>query len=96
MAHWGHKIALKQFLTQKTDDSSVEEVARNFISVLKPFANMLNERENRIFAVVDLEDIIYDFESVLNDTFDEPKVDVFNDIFENLYDWADANRVWIS
>ena len=82
MAIWKYKVDIKQFLNDD-DDSNFGDIATNIIkelrSVFKPGQSQ------------SLDSIIWDLEAFNNDD----DVDDFDVTLTDLYDWADANYVWL-
>ena len=84
MAIWRKTVNIKDLLT---DDESPEEVVR--------IAGELTSRLEKAFPHpdYDLEDIIEEFKDI--EVTDKRPVVLFNDTLSRLYDWADAERVWL-
>lgn len=85
MAQWKHTIKLKDLL----DDEDVDrEEAKRLggemaLRLLAPEPKRLFGNDIRLQAVI---------ERFQTDCLSQPD---FNDILDDLYDWADNNRVWI-
>lgn len=80
---WQHTLKLKDLLTNDDSDETAVNVARETKIRVQNFA------KSRGFEQDDaLEEITYWFDDVAtcND---------FNGVLNELYDWADDNRVWI-
>ena len=86
MTEWKHKINIKPYLSDKDDHAAIVAACGGILGQL---ANLREEFKND----EDLDGIEYDFNVILND--DEAEIAEFNDVLEWLYDWADANRVWL-
>ena len=84
MTKWRKTVNIKDLLG---DDESPEEVVRVAAAIVGRF--------NKAFPDPDygLEDIISEFEDIRVD--DKRPCLLFNDTLSSLYDWADAERVWL-
>ena len=84
MTKWRKTVNIKDLLG---DDESPEEVVRVAAAIVG--------RLNKAFPDPDygLEDIISEFEDIRVD--DKRPCLLFNDTLSSLYDWADAERVWL-
>ena len=84
IANWRKTVNIKDLLT---DDDSPENCVR--------VASVIVERLRKAFPEPpdNLEWILDEFEDISADD-KRPSV-LFNDTLESLYDWADAERVWL-
>ena len=81
---WRETVNIKDLLT---DDDSPENCENTAKALVKRLRAAFPKPD------YDLENIISDFEDVSAN--DKRPLALFNDILDNLYDWADANRVWL-
>lgn len=89
MKQWKHKIDIKQYLGEDDSPEAVRSAAKGVVAEL----NKLRIAFAGAYAEYDLLEMIEGFEFVTED--DTPDVAEFNYILSDLYDWADAERVWL-
>lgn len=88
MSNWKYKIDVVDLWEKYPEEISFEEFKEELMPILSEAATDLSY----IFQdeeTMKLEDIIREIE----DSEDE---DEFDYAWQNLYDWADENRVWIA
>ena len=86
MTEWIHKINIKPYISDRTDRAAIVAACKGVLRELDRIAVAFKEGGA-------LGDIMREFQAVLDD--EEAGIDEFNDVLEWLYDWADANRVWL-
>jgi hypothetical protein len=91
MTHWRKTIHLKQFLSDDDSDSNAREAAAKIGAVLK------RQPEYREGEFDDFSVIADEMADIEHDPHDDGYrvVTHVNDCLAALYDWADAERVWI-
>ena len=95
MANWRKKIKLKDLLEEDESDEAVREVARQFVERLK--------RQSEYPDDFGFELIVQEFDDMSHCSSTGTDVyggrftlcDWFNKVLNDLYDWADYERVWI-
>lgn len=87
MANWKLHIDISNIWDKYPDEIDFEEFKSSIISELNTYIDQINE----IFG----EDEAIEYENIVNDLNDTEDEDEFNYAWQNLYDWADANLVWI-
>lgn len=87
MPEWRKTVRLKQLLSHDAEipSSVLRETALKFAERLK--------REPEYETDIDLLTIVDQFEDIAE--ADDATLQDFNDLLAELYDWADAERVWI-
>jgi Zn-dependent M32 family carboxypeptidase len=89
MAKWIMKIDVSDIWQKYEDDNDFEAFKSELLPVLQSktekISNVLGEDEAREY-----EDMVQEIEFSADDE------DEFDYIWQDLYDWADANKVWIS
>jgi Zn-dependent M32 family carboxypeptidase len=88
MANWKFKIDVSEIWQKYEDDNDFE----SFISELIP---ALKAKQDEVTEKVD-EDEAMDYEDMLNDLEGTTDEDEFDFVWQQLYDWADFNKVWIA
>lgn len=87
MANWQLYIDFSDFWDKYPDELSLKELCNKVITVLRSNIDIVAEK---LPDHVDmLENIIEDFESLCCENYINEEA--FDDIMENLYDWADTN-----
>lgn len=84
MAKWDYKIDVKQYLSADDSVSSVQIASKGVVCELKKLPTRYQDA---------VEEFIYNFEELAEDS--EADCDYFNDLLNDLYDWADDYRVWL-
>lgn len=95
MPQWRKRVALKDLLSDDDSDEATRKAAGEFVKRLKRLPEYESDFE--------LEQIVSEFEDIASadsagdDAFGGrfSLCDWFNAVLANLYDWADAERVWI-
>lgn len=97
---WRKTIRIKQFLSEDGSDGNVRKVAGEIAAVLKaqreytPFDSEARDFNDEFSDIVDeLAGIAADDCSAYDSGW--TRCSHFNSVLVGLYDWADANRVWI-
>ena len=84
MANWRKTVNIKDLLTE---DDSPENVVSVAAQVVKRLRNAFPDPDDDLNCIlVEIEDIDID---------DKRPELLFNDSLNSLYDWADAERVWL-
>jgi len=87
MANWKHRIKIKHFLSNKEDYDTCKEFSQNVYNTLK------NDHHFEDF------DYLCDFDRFphKNSRYwdDESPVEYINNLLELLYDYCDANLIWV-
>jgi hypothetical protein len=91
MTRWRKTIRIKQFLSDDGSDANAREVAGRVADVLK------RQREYTTLDRRDFDDEYSDLADEFSDlaASNDGTCEDFNALLMYLYDWADANRVWI-
>ena len=84
MANWRRTVNIKDLLT---DDDSPAECKRVAQAMAARLRGKFSEPGDELL------DIIESFEGL--EATDNRPLAVLNDILDNLYDWADAERIWL-
>lgn len=88
---WLAEWSLKDLLSESEDADSVVQCAREMHERLENYRlHSCSKRWNRD---LELATISAEFEAISTDSF--PDVSDFNAVLDDLYDWADRERVWI-
>jgi hypothetical protein len=92
---WRKTVVLKDLLSADDSDGTTRECAAGFARVLKRLPEHKTDYELQE-VVVELEDIACEG-STGDDVFGgcSTLCEWFNAVLSNLYDWADAERIWI-
>lgn len=89
MANWKMKIDVSDIWQKYEDDNDFEAFKSELLTVLnsetEKISDVLGEDEAREY-----EDMVQEIEYGADDE------DEFDYIWQNLYDWADVNKVWIA
>lgn len=78
--NWKTTLKLRQLLTDKTDAEAIKALANGAIEAVKGTDAPISMFEKAL---------------KLADEDEEIALVIVNDAMNRLYDWADANRVWI-
>jgi len=93
MPRWDHTLHLKELWAEEHDDRN-EQATRIAPVVAERVAALGRRLESKApFLSADLEELAEEFGDVPNET--RPSA-AFNEILGNLYDLADAHRIWIA
>lgn len=95
MTQWRKTVFLKDLLGDDSSDAATRIAAEGFVKRLKRLSEYESDYE--------LEQIVSEFEDIAhadstgNDVFGGrfTLCDWFNAVLSSLYDWADAERIWI-
>lgn len=82
---WKHTINIKDLLT--ADDESPREIERTAKAIAERLRKASPEPSD------ELRYIIEEFEDISAE--DKRPLLLFNDTLDSLYDWADAERIWL-
>lgn len=99
---WKHKLNINQYIYDWDENIPVSDVAQNVAKELRKSLYEMRERgqkfENFPNLIIDENELDY-FEYDLIEQFESMKGKVpasdFDFYLEDLYNWADANRVWL-
>lgn len=91
---WAYSLDIKQFLSDDTSDRNAAEVANKIAAELRA-----KLPESVIDDDMDLADILDELDSFVpancGDGDSENLCGDLNRVLEDLYDWADRERVWL-
>lgn len=87
---WKYKINIKPFIGEGTSNDDIVKAAKGVLSELNKLPSSLYD---------DLEPISYEFEEIVRCEHD-PKdnydlLQTFNYYLNELYNWADYERIWL-
>jgi len=88
MANWKLRINVANIWEKYPEEVDFEEFKSSLISKLNTYTEEVNEKFGKDEAI-EYENLVDD----INTTDDE---DEFDWAWQNLYDWADENLVWIT
>jgi hypothetical protein len=92
IGRWRKTIPIKQFLSASDDDENARRVAAKIAAVLKRQSEYVEGGFDDFSVLADeMADIEHDPHGA-----DYTAVEHVNDCLTALYDWADAERVWIA
>jgi len=86
MKRWRKKVNIKQFLSDDGSPENAAKVARQIVGLLK------SECSQEIGEDDELAEIVGWMECI---EVEEDACEILNCYLNDLYDWADANRVWM-
>ena len=101
MAEWKTSIDVREIWKMKKEDKiDLEKFIRLLVEKIKMKESMI-KRISGETGWEELEEIIYGYYDLglIDETSNEvvPKNEVeFDRVWDNVYDWADANDIWIS
>jgi hypothetical protein len=84
MSNWKYTVNIKQYLSEDDSAEAIRKAARNIHNILT---------ESNIPPEV-LRDVAYEI-GYIGYSFEQPSLEEFNFLLDNLYDWADSNNVWL-
>ena len=89
---WSKHLPVKRIVSaiNQSDKSSIVDGAKKIARLVR--ASFPRKVEMGVDTDFELADIIDEFEAMQEVTVD---VDSFDGLLDSLYDWADANRVWL-
>lgn len=87
-ARWLVTVNIKDLLGE---DESPEAVIAAATGIRQRMANLSSSPLANDLDLMALGDILSDFADIV----EAPDVSDFNGVLDGLYDWADANRVWL-
>ena len=79
MGRWTKTVNIKPFITEDDSDAAAKACATGIRALL-------------VKRIIDYD---FDFQIILDDLETAETCGDVNDILERLYDWADANNVWL-
>jgi hypothetical protein len=88
MANWIMKIDVSEIWQEYEDNNDFESFKSELIPILKSIQDEVSKKLDSLEAM-DYEDMVQEIE--LTDDEDE-----FDYAWQDLYDWADNNKVWIA
>ena len=89
MANWKFKIDVSEVWKKYEDDEDFDSFKEELLPILK-------SKQDEIAKKLDDEDEVMDYEDLVNEIDMTEDEDEFDYAWQGLYDWADANKVWIS
>lgn len=96
MTVWRKHIELKDLLSEEETDDVVRTSAAGFVERLKKLPEYQAQDDSQLEAIVtNFEDIADPEIPATSLSGRLPLCDYFNGILNALYDWADAERIWI-
>lgn len=95
MAKWNYQLSVKDIFApykqSKDADIPVKDVAAKIAEKMQALYKHMENQEPDAFSMLsDLDGFITELSDFPGDLSD------FNQLWNNVYDWADDNRVWIA
>ena len=88
MGNWRKKINVKDHWAKYEKDGNFQEFKVALIEIL-------NAAKDEIAEVID-EDEIFVVEHLIEEISATEDEEEFDDAWENFYDWADTNHIWVA
>ena len=95
MAHWAHKLKIKDLIDHEAEDNSAHALQVAPIASARIEAFMKTCRRLDEDAKEDLENASWLFEEVAKVAENE-RVEAFDEALSALYDAGDSHRIWIA
>lgn len=88
---WDRRLHIKHLLNDDDSDENAQEVGRQIAAILRTSSWLKADKENHGERLGDPE-----VQMAMEEFEDIADIDHFNAVLDNLYDLADADRVWIA